>query len=325
MPVRFSRRRFVQLAAGASALSSVATIARTDTYPTRPVRMVVGFPASNASDIVARLAGQKLSERLGQSFIVENRPGAGGNIAVEFVVNAAPDGYTLLAASTSAAINATLYEHLSFNFLRDIAPVAGVARAPYVLVVTPAFPATTVAEFTAYAKANPGKINMASAGNGSLSHLCGELFKTMAGIDMVHVPYRTSFLPDLFAGQIQVVFSPISQSIEYVRSGKLRALAVTSATRQPSLPDIPAVAEFVPGYEASGWYGIGAPKNTPADIVVSLNTAMNSALAEADMKTRLNELGAVPMPTTPAEFASFLAADTEKWGKVIRAADIKPE
>jgi tripartite-type tricarboxylate transporter receptor subunit TctC len=325
MPVRFSRRRFVQLAAGASALSSVATIARTDTYPTRPVRMVVGFPASNASDIVARLAGQKLSERLGQSFIVENRPGAGGNIAVEFVVNAAPDGYTLLAASTSAAINATLYEHLSFNFLRDIAPVAGVARAPYVLVVTPAFPATTVAEFTAYAKANPGKINMASAGNGSLSHLCGELFKTMAGIDMVHVPYRTSFLPDLFVGQIQVVFSPISQSIEYVRSGKLRALAVTSATRQPSLPDIPAVAEFVPGYEASGWYGIGAPKNTPADIVVSLNTAMNSTLAEADMKTRLNELGAVPMPTTPAEFASFLAADTEKWGKVIRAADIKPE
>jgi len=325
MPVRFSRRRFVQLAAGASALSSVATIARADTYPTRPVRMVVGFPASNASDIVARLAGQKLSERLGQSFIVENRPGAGGNIAVEFVVNAAPDGYTLLAASTSAAINATLYEHLSFNFLRDIVPVAGVARAPYVLVVTPAFPATTVAEFTAYAKANPGKINMASAGNGSLSHLCGELFKTMAGIDMVHVPYRTSFLPDLFAGQIQVVFSPISQSIEYVRSGKLRALAVTSATRQPSLPDIPAVAEFVPGYEASGWYGIGAPKNTPADIVVSLNTAMNSTLAEADMKTRLNELGAVPMPTTPAEFASFLAADTEKWGKVIRAADIKPE
>jgi tripartite-type tricarboxylate transporter receptor subunit TctC len=325
MPVRFSRRRFVQLAASASALSSIARPARADSYPTRPVRMVVGFPASNASDIVARLAGQKLSERLGQSFIVENRPGAGGNIGVEFVVNAAPDGYTLLAASTSAAINATLYGRLNFNFLRDIAPVAGVARAPYVLVVTPTFPATTVAEFIAYAKANPGKINMASAGNGSLSHLCGELFKTMAGIDMVHVPYRTSFLPDLFAGQIQVVFSPISQSIEYVRSGKLRALAVTSATRQPSLPDIPAVAEFVPGYEASGWYGIGAPKNTPADIVESLNTAMNSALAEADMKSRLNELGAVPMPTTPAEFASFLAADTEKWGKVIRAANIKPE
>ena len=325
MPVRFSRRRFVQLAASASTLPSLARTARADTYPTRPVRMVVGFPASNASDIIARLAGQKLSERLGQSFVVENRPGAGGNISVEFVVNAAPDGYTLLAASTSAAINATLYGHLNFNFLRDIAAVAGVARAPYVLVVTPSFPATTVAEFIAYAKANPGKINMASAGNGSLSHLCGELFKTMTGIDMVHVPYRTSFLPDLFGGQIQVVFSPISQSIEYVRSGKLRALAVTSATRQPSLPDIPAVAEFVPGYEASGWYGIGAPKTTPGDIVASLNSAMNGALAEADMKARLNKLGAVPMPTTPAEFASFLAADTEKWGKVIRAADIKPE
>ncbi len=323
--MKFSRRRFVQLAASVSALPSIATMARADAYPTRPVRMVVGFPASNASDIVARLAGQKLSERLGQSFIVENRPGAGGNIGVEFVVNAAPDGYTLLAASTSAAINATLYGHLNFNFLRDIAPVAGVARAPYVLVVTPSFPATTVAELVAYAKANPGKINMASAGNGSLSHLCGELFKTMAGIDMVHVPYRTSFLPDLFAGQIQVVFSPISQSIEYVRGGKLRALAVTAATRQPSLPDIPAVAEFVPGYEASGWYGIGAPKATPADIVAGLNKALNSALAEAGMKTRLNELGAVPMPTTPAEFASFLAADTEKWAKVIRAADIKPE
>ena len=225
--MKFSRRRFVQLAASVSTLPSIATMARADAYPTRPVRMVVGFPASNASDIVARLAGQKLSERLGQSFIVENRPGAGGNIGVEFVVNAAPDGYTLLAASTSAAINATLYGHLNFNFLRDIAPVAGVARAPYVLVVTPSFPATTVAELVAYAKANPGKINMASAGNGSLSHLCGELFKTMAGIDMVHVPYRTSFLPDLFAGQIQVVFSPISQSIEYVRGGKLRALAVT--------------------------------------------------------------------------------------------------
>jgi tripartite-type tricarboxylate transporter receptor subunit TctC len=323
MPARFSRRRFVQLAAGA--LSSIATTARADAYPTRPVRMVVGFPASNASDIVARLAGQKLSERLGQSFVVENRPGAGGNIGVEFVVNAAPDGYTLLAASTSAAINATLYDHLNFNFLRDIAPVAGVARAPYLLVVTPTFPAKTVAEFIAYAKANPGKINMASAGNGSLSHLCGELFKTMAGIDMVHVPYRTSFLPDLFAGQIQVVFSPISQSLAYVRDGKLCALAVTSAARQPSLPDIPAVAEFVPGYEASGWYGLGAPKATPVDIVTSLNAAMHSALAETDMKARLDELGAVPMPTTPAEFGAFLAADTEKWAKVIRTADIKPE
>jgi tripartite-type tricarboxylate transporter receptor subunit TctC len=287
--------------------------------------MIVGFPASNASDIVARLTAQRLSERLGQSFVVENRPGAGGNIGVETVVSAAPDGYTLLAASTSAAINATLYEHLSFNVLRDIAPVAGVARAPYILVLNPSFPAQTVAEFIAYAKANPGKINMASAGNGSLSHLCGELFKTMAGIDMVHVPYRSSFLPDLFAGQVQVVFSPISQSIEYIRTGKLRALAVTAATRQASLPDVPAVAEFVPGYEASGWYGIGAPKSTAAEIIGTLNSAANTALADADMKARLNDLGAVPMPTTPAEFGAFLAADTEKWAKVIRAADIKPE
>ncbi len=323
--MRVCRRRVLRWAASTAALPALARIARADAYPTRPVRMVVGFPASNASDIVARLAGQKLSERLGQSFVVENRPGAGGNIGVEFVVNAAPDGYTLLAASTSAAINATLYDKLNFNFLRDIAPVASVARAPYVFVVTPSFPANTVPELIAYAKANPGKINMASAGNGSLSHLCGELFMTMTGIQMVHVPYRTSFLPDLFAGQIQTVFSPISQSIEYVRSGKLRALGVTSATRQPSLPDIPAVAEFVPGYEASGWYGIGAPKNTSADIVERLNKETNAALADADMKKRLTELGAVPMPSTPAEFGAFLTADTEKWGKVIRTANIKPE
>jgi tripartite-type tricarboxylate transporter receptor subunit TctC len=323
--MKFRRRRFLALAASAVALPAVTRVAWADAYPTRPVRMVVGFPASNASDIVARLAAQKLSERLGQSFVVENRPGAGGNIGVEFVANATADGYTLLAGSTSATINATLYEHLNFNFLRDIAPVAGVARAPYLLVLTPSFPAKTVPEFIAYAKANPGKINMASAGIGSLSHLCGELFKTMAGIDMVHVPYRTSFLPDLFAGQIQVVFSPISQSIESVRGGKLRALAVTSATRQPSLPDVPAVAEFVPGYEASGWYGVGAPKATPAEIVTSLSTAMIAALAEPEMKTRLNNLGAVPMSSTPAEFGAFLVADTEKWAKVIRAANIKPE
>jgi tripartite-type tricarboxylate transporter receptor subunit TctC len=323
--MRFHRRRFLHLAASAVALPAVTRRARADAYPTRPVRMVVGFPASNASDIVARLAAQKLSERLGQSFVVENRPGAGGNIGVEFVVNATADGYTLLAGSTSATINATLYEHLNFNFLRDIVPVAGVARAPYLLVLTPSFPAKTVPEFIAYAKANPGKINMASAGIGSLSHLCGELFKSMAGIDMVHVPYRTSFLPDLFAGQIQVVFSPISQSIESVRGGKLRALAVTSTARQPSLPDVPAVAEFVPGYEASGWYGVGAPKATSAEIVTSLNTAMAAALAEPETKTRLADLGAVPMPSTPAEFGEFLAADTEKWGKVIRSANIKPE
>jgi tripartite-type tricarboxylate transporter receptor subunit TctC len=323
--MKISRRRLVYLAASATVLPAASPIARADTYPTRPVRMIVGFPASNASDIVARLAAQKLGERLGQPFVVENRPGAGGNIGVEAVVTAAPDGYMLLAASTSAAINATLYDHLSFNFLRDIAPVAGIARAPYVLVLNPSFPANSIVEFIAYAKANPSKINMASAGNGSLSHLCGELFKTMAGIDMVHVPYRSSFLPDLFAGQVQVVFSPISQSIEYIRSGKLRALAVTAATRQASLPDVPAAAEFVPGYEASGWYGIGAPKSTAAEIIDKLNSTANAALADPDMKARLNDLGAVPMPTTPAEFGTFLAADTEKWAKVIRAADIKPE
>jgi tripartite-type tricarboxylate transporter receptor subunit TctC len=320
-----SRRQFLHLAAGAAVLPAISTGARAETYPARPVRMIVGFPASNASDIVARLSAQKLSERLGQSFVVENRPGAGGNIGVEAVVTATPDGYMLLAASASAAINATLYAHLSFNFLRDIAPVAGVARAPYVLVLTPTFPANSVPEFIAYAKANPGKINMASAGNGSLSHLCGELFKSMAGIDMVHVPYRSSFLPDLFAGQVQVVFSPISQSVEYIRTGKLRALAVTSATRQASLPDVPALTEFVPGYEANGWYGIGAPKTTAPEIIERLNGAASAALADADMKARLNDLGAVPMPMTPAEFATFLAADTEKWAKVIRAADIKPE
>jgi tripartite-type tricarboxylate transporter receptor subunit TctC len=327
--MRISRRRFLDLAAGAvvlpAMLPAMPRIARSDAYPARPVRMVVGFPASNASDIVARLAAEKLSQRLGQSFVVENRPGAAGNIGVEFVVNATPDGYTLLAASASAAINASLYNDLHFNFLRDTTAVAGVAQAPYLLVVNPAFPATSVAEFIAYIKANPGKINMASAGTGSLSHLCGALFMNMAGIDMVHVPYRTSFLPDLLAGQVQVVFSPISQSIAYIRGGKLRALGVTSAARQAALPDVPALAEFVPGYEASGWYGICAPKATPGEIVDRLGQAMRAGLADADMTTRLNDLGAVPMPATPAEFGSFLAADTEKWRKVISTSNIKIE
>jgi tripartite-type tricarboxylate transporter receptor subunit TctC len=297
--------------------------ASADAYPARPVRMVVGFPASNASDIVARLAGQKLSERLGQAFIVENRPGAGGNIGVEFVANATPDGYTLLAGSTSATINATLYEHLNFNFLRDIAPVAGVARAPYLLVLTPSFPAKTVPEFIAYAKANPGKINMASAGNGSLSHMCGELFKAMAGINMVHVPYRGSFLPDLLGGQVQAVFSPISQSIAYIRAHKLRALAITTAKRQATLPDIPAVAEFVPGYEASGWYGIGTPKDAPSATIDRLNREISAELADPKMEAQLADVGAVPMPMPPTEFEKFLAAETEKWSKVIHTANIK--
>jgi tripartite-type tricarboxylate transporter receptor subunit TctC len=323
--MKLPRRRVLHLAAGVLALPAVARIARAETYPTRPVRMIVGFPASNASDIVGRFAGQILSERLGQSFVIENRPGAGGNIGAEAVVNASPDGYTLLLISPSAAANATLYDNLNFNFMRDIAPVAGIARAPYVLVLNPDVPAKTVPEFIAYAKANPGKINMASAGNGSLSHMCGELFMTMAGVDMVHVPYRGSFLPDMLAGQVQAVFSPISQSIGYIRSNKLRALAITFATRETTLPDIPAVAEFVPGYEASGWYGLGAPKSTPADIVGRLSQEITAALDDPTKKAQLADLGADPMPMTPAEFGAFIGAETEKWGKVIRSANIRPD
>jgi tripartite-type tricarboxylate transporter receptor subunit TctC len=322
--MKLPRRSFLHLAAGAATLPVVSRIASAQSYPVRPVRIVVGFPASNASDIVARLAGQALSERLGQQFIIDNRPGAGGNIGTEAVVNAPPDGYTLLSISPSATTNGALYDNLSFNFIRDIAPVAGVARAPYVLVLNPSLPASTVAELIAYAKANPGKINMASAGVGSLSHMCGELFKEMAGIDMVHVPYRSSFLPDLLGGQVQVVFSPISQSIGAIRAGQLRALAVTTATRQVALPGIPTVAEFVPGYEASGWYGIGAPKSTRAEITARLGKEIIAALAEPKMTAQLADVGAVPMPMTPAEFGQFLATETEKWGKLIRAANIKP-
>jgi tripartite-type tricarboxylate transporter receptor subunit TctC len=321
--MKLPRRSFLHLAAGAAGLPFASRIATAQSYPARPVRIVVGFPASNASDIVARLAGQALSERLGQQFIIDNRPGAGGNIGTEVVVNAPPDGYTLLSISPSASTNGALYDNLSFNFIRDIAPVAGVARAPYVLVLNPSLPARTVPELIAYAKANPGKINMASAGVGSLSHMCGELFKEMAGVDMVHVPYRSSFLPDLLGGQVQAVFSPISQSIGSIRAGQLRALAVTTATRQAALPDLPTVAEFVPGYEASGWYGIGAPKSTRTEITARLSKEIIAALAEPKMTAQLADVGAVPMPMTPAEFGQFLATETEKWGKVIRAANIK--
>jgi tripartite-type tricarboxylate transporter receptor subunit TctC len=298
-------------------------IALADAYPTRPVRIVAGFPAGNASDIVARLAGQALSERLGQQFIVDNRPGAGGNIGTEFVVRATSDGYTLLLVSPSTTTNATLYGNLTFNFLHDIAPAAGIARAPYVMVLNPALSAKTVPEFLAYAKANPGKINMASSGNGSLSHMCGALFMTMAGVDMVHVPYRASFMPDLLAGQVQVVFAPISQVIEYIRDGKLRALALTTEARQEMLPDIPTVGEFVKGYEASGWYGIGAPTGTSAEIIDVLYRGISAALIDPAMKAHLADVGAVPMPLAPAAFEKFLAAETGKWGNVIRAANIK--
>jgi tripartite-type tricarboxylate transporter receptor subunit TctC len=323
--MKLPRRKFLHLVAGAAALPAVSRIAWADTYPSRPVRLIVGFPAGNASDILARLIAHSLSERLGQQFVVENRPGAGGNVGTEVVVKALPDGYTLLLVLSANANNATLYANLNFNFIRDIAPVASVVDAPYAMVVNPSVPAKTVPEFIGYAKANPGKLNMASAGIGGATHVFGELFMMMAGVNLLHVPYRGNFMPDLLGGQVQVVFAPITHLIEYIRTGKLRALAVTSATRSATLPDIPAMAEFVPGYEASGWYGIGAPKNTPTEIIDRLNKEINAALADSKMKARLADLGAVPMSMTPAEFGKFIASETEKWGKVIRAANIKPE
>jgi tripartite-type tricarboxylate transporter receptor subunit TctC len=284
------RRRFLHLAAGAAALPALPRIARADTYPSRPVHMIVGFPASNASDIVARLIAQSLSDRTGQQFVVENRPGAGSNIGTEMVVRAAPDGYTLLLVAPSALINATLYPNLNFNFIHDVAPVGSIGSSTFVMMVNPSVPANTVPEFIAYAKANPGKINMASAGNGTATHVFGELFKIMAGVDLVHVPYRGSFLPDLLGGQVQVAFGPIAQSAELIRTGKLHALAVTTASRSAALPDIPTIGEFVSGYEASAWYGVGAPKNAPTEIIGKLNKELNAALADPKIKGALQTL-----------------------------------
>jgi tripartite-type tricarboxylate transporter receptor subunit TctC len=325
--MKLPRRKFCILVAGAAALPAVARIAWAQAYPSRPVRWIVGFPAGGGSDILARLIAQRLSERLGQPFVIENRPGAGTSIATEAVVRAPPDGHTLLQASTSAAVNATLYDKLNFNFIQDIAPIAGIIRSTYVIAVHPSFPAKTVPEFIAYAKANPGKINMASPGNGTPQHLSGELFKMMAGVTMIHVPYRgdAPALTDLLAGQVQLCFSGLVSSIEYIRTGKVRALAVTTAKRLEIVPDIPTVGDFVPGYEASGWQGIGAPKSTPTEIVEQLNKELNAALADPKMKARLLDLGGVPLPLTPADFGKLIAEDTEKWGKVIRAANIKPE
>jgi tripartite-type tricarboxylate transporter receptor subunit TctC len=318
------RREFLQLATGAVALTGVSRVASAQTYPARPVRMIVSFPAGNASDIIARLMAQFLSERLGQQFIVENRPGAGGSIGTEVMVRAPPDGYTLLmSVVTSNAINATYYANLNYNFTRDIAPIASIGGGAYVMVVNPSIAARTLPEFIAYAKANPGKLNMASTGNGTPTHVFGELFKMMAGVDLLHVPYSGSFLPDLLGGQVQVVFGPIPQFVELVQAGKLRALAVTAAAGRATLPDMPIMAEFVPGYEASVRYGIVAPRNTPTEIVDRLNKEINAALADPKMKARLAEMGTVPMPMTPAEFGSVIAAETEKWGNVIRAAQIK--
>ncbi len=321
------RRRFLHLAAVAVAMPAVSRIARAQTYPARPVHIIVGFPAGGPNDIVARLIGQWLSERLGQPFIIENRPGAGGIIAAEAVVNAPPDGYTILIVGAPQAISASLYGKLKFNPVRDIAPVASIVRVPLVMEVNPAVPARTVAEFIAYAKANPGKINMASGGNGTSDHVCGELFKMMAGVNMILVPYRGAApaLIDLLGGQVQVLFDVMTSSIEYIKAGKLRALAVTTATRSEALPDIPTVGEFVPGYEASAWYGLGVPKNTPDNVVARLNEEINLGVADLKMKARLNEMGGMVLPGSPAEFGKLIVDETEKWANVIRFASIKPE
>jgi tripartite-type tricarboxylate transporter receptor subunit TctC len=325
--MKLPRRNFLHLVAGAAALPVVSRVARAQAYPSRPVRVIVGFTAGSASDIVARLMGQWLSERLGQQFLVENRPGAGTNIGTEAVVRAPADGYTLLLVNSSNAINATLYDKLSFVFLRDIVPVAGILRAPLFLVVHPSFPAKTVPEFIAFAKANPGKVTMASPGNGSSPHVSGELFKMMAGIDMTHVPYRGGgqVMTDLIAGQVQVSFIGLTVAIEHIRSGKLRALAVAAATRSDVLPDIPTVSDFVPGYEASAFWGVGAPRTTPAEIVDKLNKEINTALGDPTFKARLADVGGSALSGSPADFGKLIADETEKWGKVIRAANIKPE
>jgi tripartite-type tricarboxylate transporter receptor subunit TctC len=319
------RRQVLHLAAGAAALPAVSRVAWAQAYPTRPVRLIVAIAAGGSSDMMARLVGQWLSERLGQPFIVDNRRGT--NIGTEAVVRAPADGYTLLMVSTTQAVNATLYDKLNFNFIRDIAPVASIDRESLVMAVNPSVPARTVPEFIAYAKANPGKISMASAGNGTPSHVSGELFKMMTGVSMVHVPYRGggTALPDLLAGQVQVMFPSMSSSIEYVRTGKLRALAVTTVMRSEALPDLPTVAEFVPGYEASYWAGLGAPKNTPADIVDRLNKEINAGLADPKLKARFADLGAAAFPGSSSDFAKFIATETEKWGKVVKFAGIKAD
>jgi tripartite-type tricarboxylate transporter receptor subunit TctC len=320
------RRRFLHLAAGAAALPALSRFAWAQTYPSRPVHIIVGFAAGSGADILARLIGQWLSERLGQPFVVENRTGAGTNIATEAVVRSAPDGYTLLLVTPANAINATLYENLNFNFIRDIAPVASIMRTPLVMVVNPSFPAKTVPEFIAYAKANPGKLNMASSGVGGPNHMSGELFKTMTGVDMVHVPYRGGppAMTDLLGGHVQLTFPTTTAAIEYVRAGTLRALAVTTATRSEVLPDIPTIGEFVPGYESSVLDGFGAPKNTPVEIINKLNKEINAALSEPVMKARLADLGGTVLEGSPADFGKLIAAETDKWSKVVKFSGAKP-
>ena len=325
--MKFPRRTFLHLAAGAAALPSVSRVAWAQSYPTRPVRILVGFAAGQAIDIIVRIVAQSLSDQLGQQFVIENRPGAGGNLAAEVVVRSPADGYTLLAVGMNNMINATLYEKLNFNFIRDIAPVASILRAPQVMLVNPSVPARTMPEFITYAKANPGKINMASAGIGSPTHLSGELFKMMTGINMLHVPYRGSpaALTDLIAGQVQVMFDNVASSIEHIRIGRLRALAVTTTTRWEGLPDIPTVSDYVPGFETGGMAGIGTPKGTPPEIVEKLNKGINSAIADVKVKTRLVELGGTVLPGSSGDFEKLIAIETEKWAKVVKFSGAKAE
>src|SRR6267142_1408191 len=318
--MKLPRRQFLQFAAAAAALPALSRFAFAEPYPTRSVHWLVSFTPGGSSDILARLMGQWLSDRLGQQFVIENRPGAGTNIATETVVRAAPDGYTLLLATPANAINATLYDKLNFNFIRDVAPVAGIIRAPNVMVVSNSLPAKTVAEFIAYAKANPTKVNMASSGVGASSHLSGELFKMMAQIEMVHVPYRGTppAITDMLGGQVQVMFSTVPTAIEYIRAGTLRALAVTTATRLEVLPNVPTISAFVPGYESSAWWGVGAPRHTPPEILDKLNKEINAALTDPMMKTRLADLGGTPLTGSPADFGRLIVEETEKWGKVAK-------
>ena len=325
--MKLPRRQFLHLAAGAAALPAASRIAKAEAYPTRPVHLIVTVAAGGSPDIVARLIGQWLSERLGQPFIIENRSGAAGNVGTEVGVRAPPDGYTLLMALSSNAINASLYRSLPYNFINDTAPVASIATIPLIMEVNPSVPAKTVPEFIAYAKANPGKINMASGGIGSPLHVAGELFKMMAGVDMIHVPYRSEALalPDLIGGQVQIMFGVMPASLGYVRAGKLRALAVTTAKRQEALPDVPAMAEFLPGYDARGWYGVVVPKGTPNEIVEKLNSAINAALADPQMKAHLVDLGCAVFAGSPTDFGKFITDETEKWAKVVKFAGIKPQ
>jgi tripartite-type tricarboxylate transporter receptor subunit TctC len=325
--MKLPRRRFLHLAASAAALPAVSRIARAQTYPTRPVRIIVGFAAGGGADITARLMGQWLSERLGQQFLIENRQGAGSNIGTEAVAKAGADGYTLLLVTTANAINATLYDKLNFDFARDIASVAGIMRVPNVMEVNPSVPVKTVPEFIAYAKANPGKLNYASGGNGTTAHVAGELFRNLAGVNMQHVPYRGigPALTDLLGGQVQVMFDAMSGSIEHIRAGRLRALAVTTVTHSEMLPDLPTVGEFLPGFEVSQWYGVGVSKNAPAEIIGKLNKEINAGLADPKLKARLADLGGTVLVGSPADFGKLVADETEKWGKVVRAANIKAE